>query len=302
MQYYTAALKFVPRFLLDLLGKDDIRNIDFGSTVSLIGTIVCIDIKGFTVWSENRLPQEIISKTNEAWTSLIPHIHSCNGAVVSFTGDGLIILFPKNPLDALTFIVCTMERKKNDAAFIPDFDFGMGVHYGSIILGTVGQSSQMHITVLSDIVNTAARIEGVTRDTKSMCAASGAFIRACGIGKSSTLQIKPTGHRTNSDSDSDSDSIFLGVGMCYLGARMFKGKSIAIELFDIAFAQNAAEFKQIVDFINRSENLKRGIEYSNESDCLLTAAEKENPILVHYLKHAAKTEFKLAEAQSAEAA
>lgn len=83
---------------------------------------------------------------------------------------------------------------------------------------------------------------------------------------------------------------------------MFKGKSIAIELFDISFAQNTVEFVKIVDFINRSENLKRGIEYRNESDCILTEAEKENPILVHYLKHAAKTELKLAEAQSAEAA
>ena len=96
-----AALLFVPRCLLDIFGQDDLRTINLGSTVSLVCTIVCLDFKGFTQWAENRLLAEIIVRTNEAWSALTPNVHKSKGAVVIFTGDGLILLFPHSPLDAL---------------------------------------------------------------------------------------------------------------------------------------------------------------------------------------------------------
>ena len=65
-----------------------------------------------------------------------------------------------------------MTSKIQGPAFIPCFDLGIGVHYGSIIFGAVGLLMQKNLTVLSDTVNTAARIESVTRDTQGMIVAS----------------------------------------------------------------------------------------------------------------------------------
>ena len=284
-QYYEAALHFVPKILLDLLGKDDIRNIEFGSTVSLIGTVVFIDIKGFSQWSEFRTPEEIIAKTNDAWASLIPDVEKNNGAVVSFTGDGLILLFPKNSLDALTFIVTTLKRKKTDPAYNPLFDFGIDVHFGPIILGTVGESSQMQLTVLSDIVNTATRIESVTHNTKTMIVVSAAFVKACGLGKKSVLQIQPSRYKCGSN------SVFTDVGMRFLGARRFKGKHGSIEIYDISFVEDPAEFKQSVDFINRNEILKHGVDTKYHSASALTQPKNKCLIVSHYIKHAEKTDL-----------
>ena len=281
-EYYEAALQFVPQCLLDILHKDDIRSIDFGTTVELIGTIVCIDIKGFTQWSEHRPSKEIILNINESWAALIPAVHKLNGAIVNFTGDGLILLFPDDPLDALTFVVSTMHRKKSDPTFIPSFEFGMGVHYGTIILGAVGQKTQMSLTVLSDIVNTAARIETVTRDIKSMLVVSAAFIRACGFDKKSAVQIISPRHKLRSN------SLFTNVGVRFLGTRLFKGKRKPIELYEIAIVDDASEFKQMVDFINRNENLRRSSESQHIYASGLSQAVKESPILAHYMKYTDK--------------
>lgn len=281
VQYFEAAERFVPHFLLEILGKDDIRNINVGSTVELTGTIVCIDIKGFTQWSENRHPDEILFETNKAWATLIPEIHKNKGAVASFTGDGLVLLFPKNPIDALIFLVSTMNRKKNDPTFIANFEFGMGVHYGSIMFGAVGQKTQMCLTVLSNIVNTAARIESVTRDTQSMIVASSSFVKACGIDKKSTLQILPKGY-----AQLNSESVFFDVGMRFLGSRLFKGKRNVMELFDISFVNNTDEYKRSVDFINKSEISKKSMGGNKEMlQNGLSEAEKVCPVLTHYIKY-----------------
>ena len=278
-EYYEAALHFVPRILLDLLKKDDIRNIQFGSTVSLTGSVVCLDIKGFTRWSEHRTPEDILDQTNKAWSSLIPIIQSNHGAVVSFTGDGLIALFPQSPLDALEFIITTMTRKKCEDSFIPYFEFGMGVHYGSVVFGTVGQSSQMNLTVISDIVNTAARIESTTRDTDGMIAVSAEFVDACGINPVSSTQLS----FLNTERIQARD--YSNVGMRYLGKRTFKGKNKPIELFDIALVENLSEFRTTVNFINRFEALKHRWDFVAILKKAHNEPERDLPVCAHYIMH-----------------
>lgn len=274
-EYYEAALHFVPRILLDLLKKDDIRNIEFGSTVSLNGSVVCFDIKGFTYWSENRSPEYILATTNKAWSSLLPIIHENNGAVVSFTGDGLIALFPNDPLDALQFLLTTVARKKNDSTFVPEFEFGMGVHYGTVVFGTVGQSSQMNLTVISDIVNTAARIEGTTRDTQGMIAASGEFIDACGLSRKSTSQLLlPEALTSQPD-----------VGLRFIGERLFKGKHNAIELFDISLVDNIETFERSIAFINHYEGMKEQRDFLSVLKKAHGDPRRSMPVCEHYWTH-----------------
>ena len=140
----------------------------------------------------------------------------------------------------------------------------------------------MSLTVLSDIVNTAARIETVTRDIKSMLVVSAAFIRACGFDKKSAVQIISPRHKLRSN------SLFTNVGVRFLGTRLFKGKRKPIELYEIAIVDDASEFKQMVDFINRNENLRRSSESQHIYASGLSQAVKESPILAHYMKYTDK--------------
>ena len=75
-------------------------------------------------------------------------------------------LFPASPADAaraaLKIRQAVHEPAQTDES-LARLDVGLGIHTGSTMLGTVGDADRMEATVLSDAVNLAARLEGLTR-------------------------------------------------------------------------------------------------------------------------------------------
>ena len=91
-----------------------------------------------------------------------------------------------------------------------------------------------------------------------------------------------------------SASPFANVGLRFLGTRLFRGKCNHIELYDLALVDKPAAFQQIVDAINRSEQLRseqdRLSDFSFSLPCDLTDCH----IWVHYQKHCAPIKLYLA--------
>lgn len=86
----------------------------------------------------------------------------------SIGGNGIMALFAQSPRDALQ---AAIDMQKEIAAYNCErvahgqdpIRTGVGVHVGHLMLGTVGEADRMDATVISDVVNLASRLEGLTK-------------------------------------------------------------------------------------------------------------------------------------------
>jgi adenylate cyclase len=135
-------------------------------------TILFTDIKGFTSFSEQHTPQEVVARLNEYLGVMVELIEEHDGYVDKFIGDGIMAYWGA-PLDqenhAQLAISCvhamekTMETlcAKWQAEGVEPFVIRAGVQSGEVVAGNIGlRGKKMEYTVIGDTVNQAARLEG----------------------------------------------------------------------------------------------------------------------------------------------
>lgn len=160
--------RFVPFQFLDFLKKKSILEVNLGDQVHEVMTILFADIRSFTTLSEDMTPEENFRFLNSFLSNVVPVIREEGGFVDKFIGDGIMALFPESPDHALRAAICLQEavRKYNrnrDKAGYRNIQIGIGLHCGSIMLGTIGEHDRMETTVISDTVNIASRMEQMTK-------------------------------------------------------------------------------------------------------------------------------------------
>lgn len=163
-----ANARFVPRQFLEYLGKESIADIQLGDQVQKEMTVLFTDIRDFTTLSEKMTPKENFNFLNNYLGYMEPVIRNNGGFVDKYIGDSIMALFPDNTEDAIN---ASIEMRIKLAEFnhiINQFgqqpiDSGIGIHTGSLMLGIVGGEGRMEGTVISDAVNLAARLEGLTK-------------------------------------------------------------------------------------------------------------------------------------------
>lgn len=165
-QMNNAYARFVPRAFLDQLGQESILDVRLGDQIQKEMTVMFSDVRSFTTLSENMTPEENFRFVNRLLSGLGPIIRKHNGFIDKFLGDGVMALFPDSPDDAVkaaiemqkTLVEFNQDRPKNAKVRI-----GIGLHTGNLMLGTVGEELRMEGTVISDVVNAAARLESLTK-------------------------------------------------------------------------------------------------------------------------------------------
>ena len=162
--------RFVPEQFLALLGKTTIIEVSLGDQVQREMAILFSDIRSFTSLSETMTPEENFNFLNEYLRRMEPLIHKRDGVIDKYIGDAIMALFPLNPEDALKSSIdmqlALVEYNKERQEMYPGsmiIKVGMGMHTGSLMLGTIGGENRMEGTVISDTVNLAARLEGLTK-------------------------------------------------------------------------------------------------------------------------------------------
>jgi adenylate cyclase len=164
----AAYYRFVPKEFLRLLGKDDITSVQLGDQVQREMTVLFADVRDFTALSERMTPEENFAFVNQLLLGIGPLIRKHRGFIDKYMGDGIMALFPGQPADAVRASLeihvglarVNARRRERGESVIR---VGVGVHCGSLMLGTVGEPQRMDGTVISDVVNTAARIESLTK-------------------------------------------------------------------------------------------------------------------------------------------
>jgi len=133
------------------------------------------DIRDFTRRSEGMTPESLIGMLNQYFTEMTDVVHANDGTVDKFIGDGMMAFFgapqqldnpSQNAVDAALQMLDRLEalnRKLVKQGFEP-LRIGIGIHVGEVIIGHVGSASRHEYTAIGDAVNTASRVEGLTKD------------------------------------------------------------------------------------------------------------------------------------------
>ncbi len=160
--------RFVPQDFLKFLGRESILDVRLGDHVQKEMTILFSDIRSFTNLSEEMTPQENFNFINNYLKEVSPVVRNHKGFIDKYIGDAVMALFPESADDAVKSAICmqkqvTRYNQELTGENLPPIAIGVGVHTGTLMLGTIGERERMESTVIADAVNLASRLEGLTK-------------------------------------------------------------------------------------------------------------------------------------------
>jgi adenylate cyclase len=161
----------LPPFAHALDGR---RRVDFAQGSEREIAILFADIRGFTSLAEGRLPYDVVFVLNRYFAAMGRAVEAAGGRVDKFIGDGVMALFgiesdaraaSRAALDAARLMSERLEELNRSLTGELDqpLRIGIGIHIGPTIVGEMGYGSAVAITAIGDAVNTASRLETLTK-------------------------------------------------------------------------------------------------------------------------------------------
>jgi adenylate cyclase len=170
--------RFVPEHVVDDVLERADEDLRLGGSRG-VGTVMFTDIREFTAFTERTQPDRVIDVLNEYFGEMIDAIFHHGGTLVGYLGDGLLAVFGAPiPLDdhadralaaareMLAVRLPRFNRRVRERTLGNGFEMGIGLNSGLFIAGNVGSARRLEYTVYGDTVNTASRIEGMTKTTR----------------------------------------------------------------------------------------------------------------------------------------
>lgn len=163
---------FVPEQFLQRIAPEGVESIQLGNVKEEEVSILFCDIRGFTTIAESQQAAETFRWLNAFFTQMNQAIASQGGFIDKFLGDALVAVFDRqkqHAQDALMAAVMMRQSLRdfnnNRALFklSEPVNIGIGIHAGKVAIGTLGTDSRMDSTVIGDVVNTASRLEELTK-------------------------------------------------------------------------------------------------------------------------------------------
>ncbi|MBK7407141.1 MAG: adenylate/guanylate cyclase domain-containing protein [Saprospirales bacterium] len=160
--------KFVPYEFIRALGRNSLRPSPWRPCAERKVTVMFTDVRDYTTRAEQMSPEESFHFVSELNGFIGPIIRKNRGFVNQYLGDGVMAIFPRESFR------CTESGDQHQKA-IQQYNrhpekhvdhqvkMGIGMHTGDLIMGITGDHQRMEAATISDTVNTAARIEGLTK-------------------------------------------------------------------------------------------------------------------------------------------
>jgi adenylate cyclase len=149
-------------------------------------TLLSADLRGFTTMSESLSPDEVVRQLNEFHGAMLEQIDAHGGVLDKFMGDGILVVFglegategasstsrevdagARRAVDCARAMFGALEALNAVRARRgePALRMGIGVHTGPVVAGNIGAPGRrLEFTVIGDAVNTASRLEGMTKE------------------------------------------------------------------------------------------------------------------------------------------
>jgi adenylate cyclase len=174
--------------------------------------VLFVDIVGFTRMAEAMPPEAVVTLLRQFHQRMTAQIFACGGTVEKYIGDAIMAVFgvpTPSDNDAANALICAdmmldgLERWNVERTQAGEMTLaiGIGLNYGPAVLGDVGSEHSMSFTVIGDTVNTASRLQGLTRTLKTPLVVGGPLVDAIRAGSSETAaalvsQLQDQGEQT----------------------------------------------------------------------------------------------------------
>jgi adenylate cyclase len=171
----TADISVMPLLAADAGASDGLVRGGMEGSERLI-TVVFIDLRGSTTLGETKLPYDVLFILNQFFSEMTKALTATGGHYSNFTGDGLMALYglesatpEQGPAQALRGAREMLRRLDQLNAQIKielraPLRIGIGIHFGEAVVGAMGPPRSQIVTAIGDTVNTAARLESLTKD------------------------------------------------------------------------------------------------------------------------------------------
>ena len=157
--------RFLPFEFLNALKRESITHVQLGDHIELHMSVLFSDLRSFTTFSERMTPQENFHFLNNYLSQMGPSIRAHRGFIDKYIGDAIMALFQHEADDAVKAGIAMLKtlHEYNLTSTAAPIQMGIGIHTGFMMLGTIGEQHRMETTVISDAVNLASRLEGMTK-------------------------------------------------------------------------------------------------------------------------------------------
>lgn len=161
--------RFVPSKFLQAIAPEGIEYIQVGQASHRSIAILFADIRNYTSLSEKLEPIELLHFLNSYLACMGQAIEAEGGFIDKYIGDAIMALFDQDSTDGAVRAAIAMQRalmtfnRDREAQGSKPITIGIGIHYGDVVMGTVGFHSHIESTVIGDAVNIAARVEELTK-------------------------------------------------------------------------------------------------------------------------------------------
>ena len=153
---------------------DAMERVEYQRSEERTVAVLFADLRGFTRLAESRLPYDVVFVLNRYREEMAHAIESSGGVVNEFVGDAVMALFGLDSdaetgcRQAMIAAHAMLERLEHlnrtlAAELSEPLRVGIGIHTGPVILGEMGYANLKGITVVGDVVNTASRLEEMTK-------------------------------------------------------------------------------------------------------------------------------------------
>ena len=168
--------RFVPEQIIDsLVMQADNENDKVGVGETRAVAILFSDIRSFTNISEKNRADVLVAFLNRYFSTMVEIIKKHGGTIDKFIGDAIMAEFgtPVSYEDNCRRAVMAAYEMRDALPTVemgdlvmPEgmtFNIGIGIHYGDVIVGSIGSKDKTDYSVIGDNVNLASRLEGLTK-------------------------------------------------------------------------------------------------------------------------------------------
>ncbi len=137
--------------------------------------VLFADLRGFTRIAEKKLPYDVVFILNRYFEAVGSAVAEAGGLANQYTGDGVMALFGietepgpacRQALRAAAAMIGRVEELGRGLGqeLASPLRIGIGIHAGPVVVGEMGYGETRYLTAVGDTVNTASRLEGLTKE------------------------------------------------------------------------------------------------------------------------------------------